>query len=322
MSTGNAGSIDIKANSLILKDPGSSITVEALGSKNAGGAGSLTIKSDTISLNNQAEISASVEGTGSSGDLNINSKLLNLDNSEITANSEIGQGGNIGFNIAEKLLLKNGSTISTDTKRNGNGGNISISSGFIIAYPHQGNHIKSNAEYGSGGAINIFSEEIFGITVEKYFANIENSITAISQFQPALNGTINLILPELDPSRGIYQPPEIVIDPNRLINQNACKRSTQSKFIKTGKGGLPQGIESDLSSQATQVDLINPLLNDQENKQSSKQVEINNLEDSGNIVAAQGWIIGEKGEVTLTASSQDFSRLNRTKDNVTNCQNY
>ncbi|HEY9832495.1 MAG TPA: filamentous hemagglutinin N-terminal domain-containing protein, partial [Stenomitos sp.] len=134
-STGNGGSIFLDTRTLLLRD-GAGI---AVGSQGTGAGGNITAQSNTTTLDNRAFISAK------------------------TASNT---GGNITLGVQDLLLLRRGSEISTTAgtaQAGGDGGNITISAGFILGIPRENSDITANAFTGRGGNINITTQGIFGL---------------------------------------------------------------------------------------------------------------------------------------------------------------
>ena len=96
---GNAGSLDINADTIILDNRGG-ITAATP----SGEGGNITIKSSDIELSNGGQISATAGGTGNGGNIAIDTeRLFVLDGSAITAQAFRGQGGQI--DIEAKLAI-------------------------------------------------------------------------------------------------------------------------------------------------------------------------------------------------------------------------
>ena len=175
-STGDGGNLNIKTNTLLLKNraqvssatngkgKAGNLTVDAqevqligksglftnTGQNSTGNAGNLTIKTDTLKLENDAKVSVQSLGTGIAGNLDITADSIKLDKGSNLATTESTNGGNINLNIADLLIMRNGSQISTTAGgagAGGNGGNIDINipNGFIVATPNQNNDITANA---------------------------------------------------------------------------------------------------------------------------------------------------------------------------------
>ncbi|MEG4346584.1 filamentous hemagglutinin N-terminal domain-containing protein, partial [Microcoleus sp. A003_D6] len=117
-ATGNAGSLNLNVNRLIVRD-GGTVNVEALGS---GRAGNINVVADSIALDNKA----SIDGTTVSG-----------------------TGANINLQ-ARSIQLRRNSRITTDTGSS-DGGNIRINSDLLVALPRENSDITANARTATGG---------------------------------------------------------------------------------------------------------------------------------------------------------------------------
>lgn len=95
LGTGDAGSLTVNAESLLLDDRGS-ITA----SSNSGGGGDIFLKTDILQLRRNSNITTDTGGgKGDGGNIYIDTKtLVALENSDITANSVNGLGGKITIN--------------------------------------------------------------------------------------------------------------------------------------------------------------------------------------------------------------------------------
>ncbi|MBW4625497.1 MAG: S-layer family protein [Brasilonema octagenarum HA4186-MV1] len=247
--------------------------------------------------------STSVASTGQGGNVKIATGKLQLqDGAKISVNSD-GQGnaGNITLGVRDFLLLRRGSEISTTAGRgtSGDGGNITINSPLIVAFPLENSDITANAFSGRGGKITIKTQGLFGIQPRSQLTP-ESDITAFSQQNPSLSGTINIITPNIDPSRGLFELTQTAIDPAQQIAQNPCTKGFGSTFTITGRGGLPTDPTKILSSDNVRVDLVEPVVSTVNStntiqKQPSQQPPVKK------IIPAQGWIYNEKGQVVLVA---------------------
>jgi filamentous hemagglutinin family protein len=124
-----------------------------------GSAGNISIKAQSLSISDGALLSVS-NPQGQAGNVEITINSLLLDQGQITAQTGSAQeqeGANINLRVSETLLLKNESLISTTANGRANGGNVDINTKFLIALPPtglQGSDIIANAEFGNGGRIN------------------------------------------------------------------------------------------------------------------------------------------------------------------------
>ncbi|MHC5720947.1 MAG: filamentous hemagglutinin N-terminal domain-containing protein, partial [Nostoc sp.] len=110
------------------------------------------------------------------------------------------------------------------------GGNITIKAGFIVAAPLENSDITANAFSGSGGKIAITAKNIFGF-VPRTRAEVErlepkeinpnnlltSDITAFSQQNPLLSGTVQINSPDVDPSKTLVQLPVNLVDASQQI---------------------------------------------------------------------------------------------------------
>ncbi len=303
---GNAGLVEITASDTITIDgEGSqgfpSGATSQVGPDAEGDAGGVTIDTGSLSLNNGGRVSASTFGQGNAGDVTVNANSLNMSNQasiEAATQSEIGEGANINLTIAEDIIFKNNSLVSARALQNADGGNVTInaSDGFIIAFPNQNNDIIANAQQGNGGRINISTQGIFGLEARRSEPpNQTNDIDASSEF--GLQGDISINILETDPTRGFIKLPEAVSDASEQIAQNPCEQGVGSKFISTGRGGLPPSPTETLSSRQVWKDVQLPT---QLTKNSANTLKHSNTTPE-RIVEATGWIINEKGIVELVA---------------------
>ena len=179
---GNAGKIDITAKSIFLDSSSSSLNSTLIfngSNENAtGNGGSLEIKTDSLVLKNGGQISVgtSTRNSGNAGNLLINAKFIdifgtnNIFRSGLFANALLGSGngGNIEV-TSDRLIVRDRAVISasnfvdqrisTQTVRSGSGpvGNITINSPSILL--DQGS-INIDSLSGSRGNINLNSNLI------------------------------------------------------------------------------------------------------------------------------------------------------------------
>ena len=209
----------------------------------SGNAGSLTINTPSLHITDGAYVTVKNEGPGSAGNLQVNAGSLFLDNQgSITASTASGNGGNIRLNLKEALLMQHSSFLSATALGAGDGGNITITAPILLGL--ENSDIIANAVKGSGGNIQITTQGIFGL---KYRPQLtpQNDITASSQFGVSGNVQINNLT--VDPSTGIVQLPAKLVDPSQHITTGCNAQG--SKFVATGRGGLPpdpsDAVESD-----------------------------------------------------------------------------
>jgi filamentous hemagglutinin family protein len=260
---GDAGNIEITTDRLIIRD---GATIEAktiqksdLFPESEGNGGSIIISSREIDIVNGGSIVVDSQAMGRGGDVNINTELLRLNQGKITANSFGNDGGNINLNAGNILELRQQSEISTDageTIGGGSGGNINIDARFILAIPTENSDISANAFEGNGGNITIDTESLFGI-VYRDAETPASDITAFSRNKFALNGTVIINSPDVDPSEDLNKVSVKMIMP-RLLQGCQTGGNLDSRFINIGRGGIPIDVEESLSSQELVEDLRLP----------------------------------------------------------------
>jgi filamentous hemagglutinin family protein len=164
---GNAGSLSVRATESVtlsgLDSGGRGSTLESLVSLEAiGDAGSLTIETAQLSLNDGAEITTSTLGQGNAGNLTVRATesvtLSGLDDNgfgsilQTTVSSEaIGDAGSLTIETAQ-LSLNDGAEITTSTLGQGNAGAITIETAELTLNDGSG---ISTSTFGEGNAGNL-----------------------------------------------------------------------------------------------------------------------------------------------------------------------
>jgi large exoprotein involved in heme utilization and adhesion len=113
---------------------------------------------------------------------------------------------------------------------------------------------------------------------------------------------VEISTPDVDPSQGLVQLPENVVDVATLIEQG-CAVANASSFTIVGKGGLPPSPSDNLSSDTLWVDLGEQL----PQSATSQFMPPSTTTAQSSLVEAQGWIRGENGNIILTADPQQVN---------------
>lgn len=288
-----------------------------------GTSGNVEINTNRLNVTDGGLVSVRNDGTGDAGSLRINTNSARLDNQAgVTASTQSGQGGNIKINSRDLLLMRRNSQISSsagNAQTGGDGGQIDVNTNFLVAPPLENSDITANAFEGKGGNVNITASAIFGLvprsrkelqtllgTDKPNELNparlLSNDITAISQTNPSLSGQVTFNTPDVDPGNGLVELPAELTDVSNLIAQG-CSETVgpqASKFIITGRGGLPEDpskplnaetIWTDLRFIATQKHSGLPATTIQSNNSTTSLIEASRLE------------INSKGEAALTAAA-------------------
>ncbi|WP_088889418.1 two-partner secretion domain-containing protein [Leptolyngbya ohadii] len=234
-----------------------------------GAAGNLILSAGELRVEDGAALSVS-SPSGVAGNLNVLANGIWLDRSELSA--DIGGANATGATISLQLEpgnlnpgnlnLQNRSRISARASGTANGGNVNINapSGFILASLPGDNDIVANAFRGRGGNIQISSQGIFGFAERRSTPNNgSNDIDASSEF--GTSGTVTLNTP-IDPAQGLLQLPENVLDAANQIARTCPSGVTAStapsRFVATGRGGLPPNPGRSLGSDDVQVEWYSP----------------------------------------------------------------
>jgi large exoprotein involved in heme utilization and adhesion len=313
---GDAGSIAITARDRVFVDgvgrEGLPTTILSSVQPGATGNGrNIVIDSQSLTIQNGAQIAVGSQGTGVGGDIRIRTDFLTLDRQgKISAETASTTGGNITLDVPNLLLLRRGSNLSTTAgtaQAGGDGGNIAIASGFIVAVAAEDSNITADAFTGQGGNIDITTPGIFGIEFRDRQTPLSD-ITASSQF--GINGVVEIDKLDVDPSNGLVALPSNVVDAGKLITQN-CRgtgetASQQSEFVVTGRGGLPPNPSQSLSSDAIWSDLqAHALLNQPVNSAQTQARKLSPAAEA--IVEAQGLVIGANGNIMLVAQASTIT---------------
>jgi filamentous hemagglutinin family protein len=265
-----------------------------------GSAGKLTIATGKLIVRDGAEVAVSSKGTRAAGNLELISPSVLMDNGTFSAETTAGQGN---INLAsQNLVLRRGSNITTSATGIATGGNITIKTDVLTAL--ENSDISANADKGPGGRVKINASGIFG-TEFRQQPTPESDITATSTLGPKFSGTVQINTLGINPSFGLVTLPVQPVDVTRLISQGclADVGSRGSKFIVTGRGGLPPNPSEPLSSDAVWSDTR--LLATTVKKHHEKTVEAPKPSTPAAVpmVPATGWVFNGKGEVTLIASA-------------------
>ncbi|GJD15988.1 hypothetical protein RIVM261_009440 [Rivularia sp. IAM M-261] len=142
---GSAGSVNINVNGAIvfagIKDasfigiPGSGGVDSFVGLGATGNAGNITIKADSFSLLDGAQISASTGGEGNAGDISLTARKSDIINNSFLINTTVGRGnaGNIFIQLSEDISLDNSYIASGVIGGVGNSGDIDITARNVTA---------------------------------------------------------------------------------------------------------------------------------------------------------------------------------------------
>ncbi|AVH65180.1 beta strand repeat-containing protein [Nostoc sp. 'Peltigera membranacea cyanobiont' N6] len=307
--SGNGGDLNINASeSITVSDRGrannsninaSTIRPDPLLRKRFGlpniltaNAGTVNITTPKLTLTNGGTVSVTSQGSGNGGTLKIDADAIRLNHRGfIQAQTESGNGGNISLQTTNLLFLRDNSLISSTASGNGNGGNININAPIIVG--SENSDIVANAVRGRGGNIQITTQGIFGLKFRDQLTP-DNDITASSQL--GVNGNVQVNTIGVDPNSGLVELPANITDPSQQI-ASGCSVNQGSRFVATGRGGVPQNPNRDVTSDRTWSDT-----RDISGYRKKSQVTAQIPASPEVIVQATGWQFNIQGQVELIAA--------------------
>ncbi|WP_181280689.1 filamentous hemagglutinin N-terminal domain-containing protein [Aphanothece hegewaldii] len=316
-ATGDGGNINLTTDALSLTN-GALFSVSTEGQ---GKGGSISIQSQTAYASNGASISVGSQGTGIGGNLQLSTNTLVLNNNaSLKAQTNSSKGGNIILQVQDLLMLHHTSQISATaglSGAGGDGGNININTGFLVAVPNENSDITANAFEGTGGRIEITTQGIFGIAFREYNTPLSD-ITASSEF--GIQGEVIFNLPTIEPTEALAQLPVNTVDISQLIARTCPQdagitANNQGEFWITGSGGLPslpsQPFNGDAVWQDLRAIVPQPITSPSINREET-------LENQS-IIEAQGWVITIDGQIMLIAQENRVTP-DYSKAILRNCQ--
>jgi large exoprotein involved in heme utilization and adhesion len=300
--SGLGGQLTITApDSITLTGDGSVI---AAGTGGSGAGGNLTLRTGTLNIQNQAEVTVSSSGTGSAGNLIVDANQIYLDNQGRIRADTTGGGGNINLR-SPLILLRHGSNITTNAKGdNIPGGNIEIDTQFLVAIPSEDSNISANSEDFRGGNVTINAYSIFGMQ-PTMIPTLSSDITATGATD-ALIGTLDVTTVGIDPTAGLVELPTEFVDSSRLIAQG-CPATEGNSFVVTGRGGLPPNPEQQLDDDAEWLDRRQLVVAQKTPHPTPDRptAHISNPTSHTPMIEATGWQMSPTGKVILVATISD-----------------
>ncbi|KAM3105493.1 two-partner secretion domain-containing protein [Phormidesmis sp. 146-33] len=290
-ATGAGGNVFVETPQLTVNNQ----AIVSISNWGSGQGGTLVINSDNIAVNRGLLFASTLQGKG--GRLSINTNNLTLDNSLMIATTDSFDGANVTLSIRDLLLMRRGSQITARGYDAGNGGNIDIRAGFIVAKTSENSDISANSFQGRGGTIRLNARSILGLTSRSQLTPFSD-ITASSDL--GINGVVTIDTFPLDPSQGTNPLPNEIIDVTRDVIQTCAPRSRLNSFVTAGRGGLPptprEGIQgagwidwrTEQTTTSTPSTIATPVPTP--------------------LIEATGWRIAPDGSVSLIATETSVSQ--------------
>jgi filamentous hemagglutinin family protein len=319
---GTAGSLTVNASESVTlagTDVDNFPSALLASTQGPGNASNLQINTPELIISNGAKASVSVVDAsnespmsemnnqifGGAGNLEVNATTIQLDGGILEGKTIANSNGNITLNIRD-LQLRNNSQITTDAQLSA-GGNIQIDSGVIAAL--ENSDITANATEALGGRVIIETLGIFGTEFRDVGSDTTSDVTATSSLGREFDGIVDINTPDIDPSRGLVELDEELVDIASLINEDPCRVAAGSQFVNTGKGGIPPNPSDPLTPQQGWEDLnlsemdnqeVFPGQPESENYQNS--VNDHNA-DNATLQEASGWEVDSEGNLVLTGET-------------------
>ncbi|MBL1177277.1 filamentous hemagglutinin N-terminal domain-containing protein [Pantanalinema sp. GBBB05] len=296
----NAGDMQLRVRDRLSLTGENSGLFANTASGSSGNGGTIFVNASNLALQNRARIAVDSQGTGDGGNIQLDTNSLTLKHqASISAETVSNTGGNIALTVRDILLLRRNSLISTTAGKaqgNGDGGNIDINAGFIVAVPSENSDITANAFQGRGGNINITTQGIFGIAFRDRLTPLSD-ITASSEF--GLAGTVIITTLGIDPlQRGADLPTTFSTPP--LAQGCRVQGTRTSSFVMAGQGGVPANPGDPIVADTLWQDL-SPLAAADGRPSAGNSSPL--LSTTSAIVEAQDWATLPDGTIVLTTQA-------------------
>lgn len=223
--------------------PTSGLFVNAT-ANSTGNGGNINIDTTNMNLTNGAQVSAQSQGTGKAGSIAINTQgTLQANDGKISTSSAQSSGGEITI-TAKDMRLGNSDITTSVFRGEGGGGNINLTSRWIVAL--KDSDILAFSRDGRGGNITLNTPVFFGRYKPAPLGTDPATLDGNNRVDINATGGISsgtITLPDVTPlQRSLNQLPTDAIDTNSLLANSCIMRSPQQRgsFTITGSGGLPR----------------------------------------------------------------------------------
>jgi filamentous hemagglutinin family protein len=228
---GAGGNIVVNADTVTISN-GGILSAKTSGNSASAVGGTITLDApNTLTMTNDAHITASSTGPGNTGNINITAgNQFAMTNSTVTTEANQSGGGliKITTNPNGTVQLTNSTISASVLDGNGGGGSVNIDPQFVIL---QNSQILANSVFGPGGNINI--------TTNLLLPDSASVISASSQF--GQQGTVTIQSPASPASGKIVPLGQKPLIATSLLSQRcaALAGGTASSFTIAGRDSLP-----------------------------------------------------------------------------------
>jgi large exoprotein involved in heme utilization and adhesion len=300
--TGNAGEINLQIGDRLTADNGvfSTNTINGIG-------GQIVIQTGDVELSNNSLIDSNTSGSGNAGAIDIFASSTSLNLSTISTQSA-GTGNAGTINLDTQILdLTDQSSLSSAATSKGRAGNLNLqvqrttlfNNSQITTRSSGNSDIIANAVQGNGGNIEITTQGILGLEFRDQLTP-QNDITASSQF--GLSGTVSISSPDVEPSSGLVELPVNLVDASQQVAEG-CSNTDNSRFVVTGRGGLPSDPIQEINSDRPWADMRDLSAFRTINHQETSTTATTNQP----LIQATGWRRNTEGKVELLATTENVS---------------
>ncbi|MEM9089700.1 MAG: S-layer family protein [Cyanobacteria bacterium P01_F01_bin.53] len=332
LGAGPAGNLRVSVNQVQLSGGNNTARSGLFASAllGAGTGGSVTLDTERLAVSNGATINASnfastvdgpPPGQGAAGNINIRAGQIQLrDRAQLTTDTLRGDRGNISIQ-SDVITLADRSTISANASETATGGNINISTGFLITRPEANSDITANAVQGQGGRVQLSAQQVFGIEFRPELTS-QSDITVSSTF--GQSGEVFVELTDADATDDLGSLPETVLPEDQPIAAG-CLADQGTAFVASGRGGLPDNLSQQMQPasglpaferslnptvlEATDLGPTDPETIERQQRTTGLSVEqlVAPPIAEQPIVEATSWARNEQGEITLLAHERNQS---------------
>jgi filamentous hemagglutinin family protein len=224
--SGFGGHIDIIARRALQISGNNTGIAAATGSRSTGVGGYVNINASQLELVSGGALSARSEGMGNAGNIYLSLQdQLRMKQGSIRTSTAQADGGNIEITTPSYLHLTNSELTATVNAQAGDGGNITLTSDFVIL---DHSHIFAKAVGGTGGNIDITTTGIYNLSQEP----LEQVIDASSQL--GVDGVVTISPLDQNTTEKVLILPNNFFDVSALLTKkcNQFRENTNSLTFK------------------------------------------------------------------------------------------